>query len=277
MSFKKNLATINGQKTFYWEKNRGHKESIVLLHGFPGSHGGLVDMANGFKDYRLIIPDLPTCGLSQPLSEKHNLENYSLWLSNFLKSLSINQTIIIGHSFGSRIALVFSGKHQEMVEKLVLIAPVMKVEGLVARFVSIEYRIAKILPQYLQKSWLSNPVHRKIGDMIIFKSVVGKRRQELVARENRDLERFDSKINIELFDEFYRFSLLPLGKKVKTKSLVIAGDLDEIAPLDSVKELAGQLIDSDLVIMKSCGHVVVAEKPLTTAGVIRNWLKQNKK
>src|ERR1035437_11087681 len=100
MKFKKKLVIVNNRKAFYWEKNTEKKQVIVLLHGFPGSHEGLVDMANGLKDYHLIIPDLPACGLSDPLSEKHNLENYSKWLEDFLKSLFIDSAIIIGHSFG---------------------------------------------------------------------------------------------------------------------------------------------------------------------------------
>ena len=272
MGFKKKIVLIDDKKTFYWEKNRGQKKSIVLLHGFPGSHEGLVDMANGLKDYHLIIPDLPACGLSEPLPGKHNLDNYSLWLKGFLDSLSINSPILIGHSFGSRVGLIFCDKYPGKIKKLVLITPVVKMEGLVARFVSVEYEIAKILPQKFKKQWLSNRVHRKVGDIIIFKSVVGKRRQKLIERENNDIKKLDPKVNIELFDEFYKFNLLPVGKKIKNKSLVIAGELDEIASLDSVKKLAEELTNSNLVVMKKCGHVVVAEKPLTTAGIIRNWL-----
>jgi pimeloyl-ACP methyl ester carboxylesterase len=272
MSFKKKITTIDGQKTFYWEKNPEKKEIMVVLHGFPGSHGGLLDMANGMGKYRFIVPDLPACGLSEPLKDKHNLENYSKWLKGFLESLSIEQPIIVGHSFGSRLALVFSGANPEMIRKLVLITPVVKVEGLIARFVSIEYRIAKILPQHLQKSWLSNRVHFNLGHKIIFKSAGIKKRQKLIASDRDELGRLNPQVNIELFDEFYRFSLIPVGQKVKTESLVIAGELDEIAPLASVRKLAEQLSNSQFVIMKNCGHIVVAEKPLTVAKIILNWL-----
>ena len=273
MNFKKKSTIINGQKIFYWEKNKGKKESIILLHGFPGNHKGLISLANGLENYHLIIPDMPACGLSEPLKEICNLENYSTWLNDFMDFLSINKIIIIGHSFGSRVALVFSNNYPTKVKKLVLITPVVKIEGLIARFVAIEYEIAKILPQNLKKMWLSNRLHRDIGHMIVFKTASTKRREKLIARDNKELKKFDPQTNIELFDEFYRFSLVPIGKKIKTKALIIAGELDEIAPLDSVKELAMQLTDSKLIIMKGCGHVVVVEKPLTTATIIRNWLK----
>ena len=247
--FKKKIAIINGQEFFYWEKNEKKKDVVGLLHGFPGSHQGMVDMANGLEEYRIIIPDLPACGLSQPLKIKHSLENYSIWLDEFLKCLSIDKIILIGHSFGSRVALVFSGLYPNKVSKLVLITPVVRVEGLVARFVVAEYKIAEILPEYLRKSWLSNKLHSTIRDAIIFKSVSPKRRRELIIRENKEAKILDPKVSIEIFEEFYRFNLTPAGKKVKVKSLVLAGDSDVIAPLDPVRELTLQLEDCTFVIM----------------------------
>src|SRR3989344_4937555 len=97
-------VVINDRKVFYWEQ-QGHrpKETIVLLHGFPGNHLGLVPMASHLgSNYRIIIPDLPACGHSQDFEGDHSLNHYSDWLNDFLESLSINKAVIIGHSFGSR-------------------------------------------------------------------------------------------------------------------------------------------------------------------------------
>lgn len=152
MKFLKNVVIINGQNFFYWEKNKKIKETIVLLHGFPGNHMGLIDLANYLgNDYHIIIPDLPACGQSEALKVIHNLKNYSAWLNLFLENLFINQAIIIGHSFGSRVALFFSVNYPEKVKKLILITPVLEVNGFIARIASIYYRIGEVLPKYLQK------------------------------------------------------------------------------------------------------------------------------
>lgn len=272
MRFKKNKIIINKRKTFYWEKNRNQKEAIVFLHGFPGNHEGLIDMANGLNDYRLIVPDLPACGQSEPLEGRYNLENYSNWLNAFLDNLSLKKAVIIGHSFGSRVALFFTDRYPEKVKKLVLITPVVRVKGLVSRIVAIEYRIAEALPKNLRKVWLSNVIHRKVSELILFKSAGLERRQEILAKDTKERRNFNPEINIELFDEFYRFSLVPVAKKIKTKSLVIAGDLDSIAPLKLVKELASQLVNGEIIVMEHSGHIVVLEKPLTTASIIEKWL-----
>jgi len=174
--FKKKEIVINSRRFYYWEQNHLNKTVMVLLHGFPGNHAGLIDMAKNLGDYRIIIPDLPACGESESLEEKHNLESYSQWLNNFLESLSINKVSIIGHSFGSRVGLVFSSEYGDKVERLVLITPVVKVEGMIAKFVSMEYKIAEMLPCFLQKPWLQNKIHYKVGDMIIYKTSSPKKR-----------------------------------------------------------------------------------------------------
>jgi len=231
-------------------------------------------MAKDFSDHRIIIPDLPACGQSELLEGKHNLENYSLWLNNFLEALSINQASLIGHSFGSRVGLVFSSKYADKVERLVMITPVVKVEGLIAQAVSFEYKIAEMLPEYLQKAWLQNKIHYKVGDMIVFKTACPERRRVLISRRNVEIKNLKPKINIELFDEFYKFSLVPVGKKVKTKSLIIAGKEDEIAPLASIQELADQLTDVKFIVMENSGHIVVGEKPSETAEIIKRWFNE---
>src|SRR3989344_1825037 len=106
---------------------------MILIHGFPGNHHGLVELARSLDNYRLILPDLPASGESEALAGKHTLSNIGDWLNEFLEKLSIEKTIILGHSFGARAALVFAGQHPGKVEKLILITPAVRVAGPIAK------------------------------------------------------------------------------------------------------------------------------------------------
>jgi len=250
-----------------------HKKVIVLLHGFPGNHRGLLDLANDLGDYRFIIPDLPACGFSEPLHKKHNLKNYSDWLNDFLEILSVEEVIIIGHSFGSRVALIFTNHYSKKVKQLILIAPVLKVEGLLDRIASLYFEITEMLPEYLQKIMISNGFGKKLGDMIIFKSANQRIHTEIIIRDIEEIKKLSPQVSNDLFDEFHKFSLIPFGKKIKIKSLIIAGELDRVAPLYSIQEFSQQLSGSTLEIMKNCGHLLPLEKPKITANIIRNWIE----
>jgi len=273
MKLKNNIIKINGRNIYYLDSDN-QKPAIILLHGFPGNHMGLISLANyiGDKNHRLIIPDLPACGRSDSLNKKHNLKNYSDWLNDFLEALSIDQVIIIGHSFGSRIALVFTNYYPKRVKKLVLITPVLKVDGMLNRILSIYYGITGLLPEYLQKIMLSNGFGKKMGDKIIFKSSDFNIHKEIIDRDIEEIKKLKPQVSIEVFDEFYKFSLIPVGKEIKKDSLLIAGELDMISPLGPIREMSRQLPNVKLEIMKKCGHLLPLEKPEATAKIIKKWL-----
>lgn len=276
MEFKKNAININGKIFFYWEKNSQQEETIVLLHGFPGNHLGLIPLATNLgDDYRIIISDLPACGESPSLPGKSILKNYVYWLNDFLESLSINKAVIIGHSFGSRIALLFSITYPKKVEKLVIITPVLEVDGFIARIATLYYRIGETLPRYLQKFWLANKFFKEIGDTIIFKSPDKSIQKKIIDMDLLELKKLNQQVLVELFDEFYQSDLISMAKSVKVRSLVIASDKDEIATLASVTKLANGLAGVSFEIIQNAGHFVPLEEPLKVATMIKSWLKKS--
>lgn len=272
MQFKKHIVAINNSKTFYWEKSPENKKVLILLHGFPGNHSVILDMARNLKGFRVIVPDLPACGQSDPLTKKHILKNYAEWLDNFLNSLAINKAFVVGYSFGSRVALTFCQAHEEKVEKLVLITPVVAPDSLIARIALLEYDIAEALPDFLKKMWLGNKVYKTVSNMIIFKSASKKRRKKLIEIDKKEMKHLCPEATIEMFEEFSNSNPISEGKKINTKALLIACDKDEIATVKLVTELAERFPDGEIKIVKNSGHILPGERPVKTAKIICDWL-----
>lgn len=271
--YKKGEVIISGKSFFYWEVNPESKKVVVLLHGFPGNHEGLLELADNLDNgYRIIIPDLPACGQSAPLEKAHQLKNYSQWLRAFLKNLSIEKTILIGHSFGARVALVFAVNYPKKIEKLILITPVSKVDGFIPKIASLKGAIAKLLPAQYKKAWLASEYYQKIAHLVVFKTNSREKRQEIAAMDKEESKNLNPKATLEIFDEFYVSDLTPVAAKIKARTLVIAGDKDEIATLASVKKMAGQIHGSDLEIMAGAGHLLPLERSSDTANIITRWL-----
>lgn len=272
MRFKKNLVMIRGKNFFYWEKNKKSGDAIVLLHGFPANHIGLLDFAHCFNEkYRIIIPDLPGCGQSA-LLPSHTVKNYADWLHSFLKSIAIRDAVIIGHSFGSRIALLHAMQYPETIKKSVLVTPVLRADSFIARIAVLYYKIADILPKHLQKAWVSNAFVKKLGDAIVFNSSDKKILQKMIKRDLKELKRVNQRVIIELFDEFYAIPLIPLGKKITVDSLVIASGKDKIATVASVEKLVSQFDNVSFEILENEGHFVPSENPSALANLIEKWL-----
>ncbi len=63
MNVTEHTITLHGKKALYWKHESAKKGTIVFLHGFPGNHQGLMDLATELaKYYTIIMPDLPGCG-----------------------------------------------------------------------------------------------------------------------------------------------------------------------------------------------------------------------
>ena len=242
MKFKKKTIVINGTKVFYLESARGRGTPIIFLHGFPGRHKALVEVANNFIGRHVLIPDLPACGASEPLPGAHSLKNYAAWLNDFLVACSVRRAIVVGHSFGARVALRFAVDHPRKIERLVLIAPVMKVDSFVAKLASLHYKIGDILPFGLQEAWSKNGFYRRVGNAIVYKSAGAARRERLIRIDNKDAKYINGRVAIQIFLDFYKRPSIAGNRKINIRTLLIAADGDELATRDPSRNYIGDLV-----------------------------------
>ena len=105
-----------------WFETRGEKQdsTVVLLHGFTGSHFTWDRLCKRLLDnHFLIVPDLPGHGKSStaPAMSVDQISNSILGL---LDDLRIDKTALLGYSMGARIALNFATRHQDRLSCLIL-------------------------------------------------------------------------------------------------------------------------------------------------------------
>ena len=95
------------------------KKDVVLLHGW----GQNIQMMNPIgeklqKSNKITIVDLPGFGESDEPKETWNMDKYSHFLESFLDEVKVKKPIVIGHSFGGRLAIRYSAHNP--IEKMVL-------------------------------------------------------------------------------------------------------------------------------------------------------------
>ena len=96
--------TLRGSRTSYWTYgNPDAATTIVVVHGFRGDHHGLEPIIGQLGEYRLIAPDLPGFGESEPLAGRHDIDGYARWLRDFVAAVGTGAPALLGHSFGSII------------------------------------------------------------------------------------------------------------------------------------------------------------------------------
>ena len=97
----------------------GEGKDILLLHGWGQNIEMMKMLGDNFSDrFRITILDFPGFGLSEEPGEAWNIKDYANMLEEFVNELGIKKPIIMGHSFGGRVAIRYSAEH--VVEKIVL-------------------------------------------------------------------------------------------------------------------------------------------------------------
>lgn len=99
----------------------GQGSYIVLLHGWGVDKETFRGVITKLKDYYQVLSfDFIGFGKSSPPKAPFTLDDYVLSLEALLKYLHIKNPIIVGHSFGGRVALKFSLRNH--IKKLVLVS-----------------------------------------------------------------------------------------------------------------------------------------------------------
>ena len=223
----------------------GKGKDILLLHGWGQNIEMMKPLGNAFADrFRITIIDFPGFGKSEEPKEPWDIEKYNLMLEVFVKEVGIKKPIVIGHSFGGRVAIRYSARNP--IEKLVL-------------FGSPCIRISEELPLSVKllKKLKTLPGMNSLGEYM--KQYIGSRdykaaspimRQTLVDVVNEDLSKF--------------------AREIEEPTLLIWGEHDTEAPVNEAKELEKIMIDAALIILPGT-HYAYLENLSRVISILNNF------
>lgn len=113
---------------------KNSKPPLLFLHGFRGSHEGVVDISVWLVDqgYECYYPDLPPFGRSEKELDAYDADHYAKFVADYIKDHFDDlekhperRPILIGHSMGSLVAAATAAKYPDLTsDKLILLAPI---------------------------------------------------------------------------------------------------------------------------------------------------------
>lgn len=219
--------------------------NIVILHGWGHNSSLWGSFASKFHGHKITALDLPGFGKEKLISPNWGVEDYAKWVVKKIKAKKIQTTILIGHSFGGKIATQIAITNPELVAKLILIAaPTLRRPTLATK--------AKILIHKLTKRVLLRNAMNIITN-----------------NEYRDAHK--NKMG-KIFVKSVNYDATAKLPKIKTHTLIIWGEDDQDAPLFIAKEMAKLIPNSELKILKNTGHNVYIENPNILYGLIKNYI-----
>jgi len=263
---------VKGKKVAYWERNPNWPVTIVLLHGFRGNHKGLTDMAQHLQGYRIIVPDLPGYGESEPLSVPHSLHNYASWLDEFVEVLGLEEWVSWSHSYSGSIALIQAVDGRRRPQALVSVSLADVRRDLASAVSTFYYWVGQFMPRPVRHRWIASRTVDHAAGRWLFMTVTPRRRKILMQRGERNLPILNVKVVTEEYMSSMKTPLEPYSGRVKVPVLIIAGAKDVIVPLRRLERLVKLMPQGQLLVMEDQGHLAPIERPAATATITKRFL-----
>lgn len=225
----------------------GKGPDVVLLHGWGQNIEMMKPLGDKLeKDFRITILDLPGYGGSTEPKTEWGIYDYCDVLEEFLLKLKIKNPIVMGHSFGGRIAIIYASRNNT--EKLVLFGtPCIRKEASIGIKVKVLKTLKKVpgLKRFEEfaKRHIGSDDYRKASPMM---------RKILVNTVNEDLSSY--------------------AKKIKCPTLLIWGDKDMAVDIEEARELEKMIPDAGLVTYEGGSHYTYLEFINPIIGVLKLFL-----
>lgn len=267
--------------TKYWVYNDNPKNPVIIMvHGLRGTHHGLDLIAKQLNEYKILVPDLPGFGESQPLDSEHSVENYVKWLKGFMSALNLTKPpTLLGHSFGSVITAHYAKKYPDTISKLILVNPIgaSPLKGPKASLTLLAvafYWLSRKLPESAGTRLLASK-----PSVMAMSITMAKTRDKNLRKfiHNQHLRHFSSFANRAVANEAFSASIhnnvRDVAPDISVPTLLIAGDRDDVTPLKKQRELVRLFPDAKLEIIKGVGHLTHYETPLVVGDAIEKFTR----
>lgn len=278
---KSHTFTYQSAAIHYWEFGDKTQPTIVMVHGFRGTHHGLQRIVDELPSYHIIVPDLPGFGDSQALAGEHSIDNYVLFLMDFIAHFQFDTPpVLLGHSFGSIIASHFSAQHQSRIAKLILVnpigAPALKgPKAILTKLAIFYYWLGRKLPTTISHSWLANPLIVKVMSVSMTKTRDKQTRDFIHDQHLTHFSRFAGpRVVAEAFNASVSHDVREVAANLSLPTLLIAGDQDDITPLVRQQALVKMLPDGQLKVIENVGHLIHYETAHHAAQLIDDFMTQ---
>lgn len=237
------------------------KSPIIILHGWGREVCGkkyneiknLLEK-NGFE---VFAPDLPGFGDSVLNKNALEFEDYLSFVNDFILKQKLKDVILIGHSFGGRIAIKFAAKYPQKVKSLILIAA----SGIQRPLPSLKKKAVFVATKILRPFFYIPPLS------LFFKFF-----RKLVYFSIGEMDYYKAGKLAETFKNIYQVSVLDDLPKIKAPTLLVWGENDKVVPVDDGKTMEQLIPNSKLIVIKNEGHKIPYENPKVLNKVITEFI-----
>ena len=246
------IELINDIKLNFTKSGDKGKD-VILLHGW-GQNRIMMEAIENFLSLHFVVYnlDLPGFGESDEPKRAYSVEDYSEFLRAFIIKEGIEEPILIGHSFGCRIALHYAFKYP--VNRMVLTgaAGIRDKRGLKWYLKTYSYKLGK-----------------KVLSLPIFKKQLAAMQDKVGSEDYRNA----SGIKRETLVKVVNDDVTPFLKDIKTETLLVFGTNDEATHLAKGEMMEKLMPNATLVVFEGDDHYAYFHQAQRFNMVLEAFLK----
>lgn len=269
--FEERFAEVRGTRLRYLVAGRG--EPLLLVHGLGGAAANWLALAPLLlPGRRLLLPELPGHGGSEPPAAAPSLNVYADRLAALLDYEAAAPAAVVGHSLGGAIVLRLAIRRPDAVSALVLAGAA----GISSATRNARYALTvtgivkpgRKLARYRRRIARSNGLKRAVFGRwgaadpealppeLVEAFLSGPPRHTDTVSAAKALVRDDPRPDLD---------------RVRCPSLVLWGARDHQLPVADAFDYARRL-GGRLRVIADCGHLLIGERPAACADAIESFL-----
>ena len=240
-------VTVDGRRWHYYSAGSEGLPHLLMVHGFRSSARFFRPTMLALSDgWRVVAPDLPGHGDSEPWDPEEDVVEQWVLLEGFLDALDVREMAIVGASRGGAVALQLAAHRPDAVTRLVLIAAPTK---------PFKVGTLDIKRMVVRGETLTDDLLRDMG-----RTMMASRGYETARRRAVEADSLER-------------DLRPIMGSVRAPTLVIWGAEDRTIPVEMGLELLAGIPDARMRIVGGAGHVPFLDKPEEMVAMVRTFLE----
>lgn len=230
----------------------GEGQPLMILHGLFGFSDNWQSHAKKLAEYyRVILVDLRNHGHS-PWSDEFSYDLMAGDIFELCEDLNLNDFILVGHSMGGKVAMNFAQKHEELLDKLVVVDIGIKEypmhhEHILAGIHSVD--LPNISARRQAEEQMSAHIDSEGIKQFLLKNLFWKEKGVLAWRMNVDVLEREMPNILSALDQV----------EVSVPTLFIRGALSNYILDEDIESIENMFIDTEIVTIENAGHWVHAE------------------
>jgi pimeloyl-ACP methyl ester carboxylesterase len=237
--------------------DEGQGETLLLLHGLFGALSNWAGVINHFKsNYRVIIPLMPIHDM--PVKEA-GCEGLTEFIEGFIDFKGLDKFSLIGNSLGGHVALIYTLRHPEKIQRLILTGS------------------SGLFENSMGGSYPKRGNYEYIKERVEYTFYDPKTASKELVDEVFEITNSIPKVMriIAIAKSAQRNNMAKDIVHIQAPTLLIWGLNDTITPPEVGHEFNQLIPGSTLKFIDKCCHAPMMERPVEFNEILTEWLNQN--